>query len=151
MRVEVAAAFVGYARVREKEREQVAIDRSRADEPDRRQPQALLVDLACQWHRARAHAADVGVMRAIGDEREQPPAAVVNGRHHGHVREVGPAGVRVVQSDDIAGRESMGGDRGAHGKRRRPEMHRNVGRMRHESRTRIEYGARIIVTLFDVR
>ena len=41
-------------------------DHAAPDEPDRGNDEALLIDLSCDWHRAWAHASDVGVVGAVG-------------------------------------------------------------------------------------
>ena len=62
----IAFALDRRANVGENHAEQVAIDLSRALDQYGRDTQAFLINLGRERHGARTHAADVGVMRAIG-------------------------------------------------------------------------------------
>ena len=73
-------------------------------EPHGRKNQSFLIDLARDRHRARTHAADVRVMRAIGDvERRPPVASEEHRRDERDVRQVRAAVERIVQHHDVAG------------------------------------------------
>jgi hypothetical protein len=67
LRGEVALALVGSAHVGEEHGHDVGVERAAADEFDRRDDEAFLKDLARERHGAGGHAADVGVVGAVGD------------------------------------------------------------------------------------
>ena len=119
-------------------------------ELDRRDDESLLVELGAEGQRPRRHAADIGVVGAAGDE----VGNVGPGEHrrdHRDVGQVGAAAVGVVEHDDIALLKRLEGvdgrlDRGGH----TAQMHRDVGRLRHHARLRIEHGAAKVEPFLDV-
>ena len=101
-------------------------DRAALDEPDRRDDHALLEDLAERADRRRRAAADVDVVREVGDVAEQL-ALVVHGRDQADVVEVDAARMRVVGDDHVAGAEvagAVGLHRLRHLLHHRAEVHR---------------------------
>ena len=77
-----------------------------ADDPDRRDDDALLEDLAERADRRGRAAADVHVVREVGDVAEQL-AVVVDGRDQADVVQVDAARVRVVRDDHVARAEPL--------------------------------------------
>ena len=103
LRVVVPAALLGHPHVEQQQIHDVALQLALAEQPDHRDAQALLEDLAhAPRHRPGSHAADVRVVREVRDEAEQLAAD-----EHRHrvvdVREVGAArGMRIVGDEEIA-------------------------------------------------
>ena len=94
---------------------------------------ALLVDVPAERHRPRADAADVGVVCPVGrvtDER----ARRVDRRDDRDVRQVRPAGERIVDDRDVARRRASRAARStaATDAGIEPEMHRDVRRLREQ-------------------
>ena len=127
--------------------------RAAPHEPHRRQDQAFLIDLARDRHRARAHAADVGVMRAIGDVERR---AATRGRGT-------PATTSVMSGRCVPpwngsfsittspGSIGDGVDRRAHRQRHRAEVHGHVIALRDRLARRVVDRARVVEPLLDVR
>ncbi len=120
--LEIAAPLVAGARRLDDEGDGVGV------EAHRREPQTLLVDRArVGRHRTGRDAADIGVVRAVGDPADQLAAH----RHRGHDRdvvEVGAAGEGIVE-DHVTEAHRIGAgrrDRGQDRRRHRPEVHRDV-------------------------
>ena len=112
LRTEVAAPDPRGARVRQDQVEHVGDVLAAADQPDGRDHQALGEDVARPaGHRARLHAADVGVVRARDRVAEQLPLAAQR-CHERDVGQVVAAGERVVERPDVAGLRVAGQDRG---------------------------------------
>ena len=104
-------------------------------------------------HRARRDAADVGVVRARGDEERRFPAlAEEDGAHDRDVRQVRPAGVWRVQHPGPPGTQlaRIRRDDGAHARAHRAEVDRHVRGIRDERARAVEEGAGKIETLADV-
>ena len=68
LRAEVALAFFGSANIVEQQRENVAVESSAAHDLHRRNAKSFLINLATRAHRTSVGSADIGVMRASGDE-----------------------------------------------------------------------------------
>ena len=109
-------------------------------QPGRRNDQALLRQRARQRHGAGRVAADVGMMGAIGDEGLQP-AVVEQGRHHGHVGQVGAAEIGIVEDDHVPFLPVDAGHDPGHGVGHAPQVHGNVGRLGAETAFGVEHGA----------
>ena len=106
LRVEIAHALVRRARVEQDDVDHIAIHLARAHDAHRRDADAFLIDrLAHRRFRARHHAADVGVMRDVGDERDDFFA----GEHRRDDVDVGQmraaAVVRIVGDEHVAGQD----------------------------------------------
>ena len=101
---EVAGGLVLRADLRQDQREDVVDDRAALDELDRRDDHALLEDLPERADGRRRAAADVDVVREVGDVAEQL-AVVVDRRDQADVVEVDAARVGVVRDDHVAGPE----------------------------------------------
>ena len=90
-------------------------------------------------------------MGAVGDVGEGTTTAGQENRgHHGHVGQMRSARERVVQDRDVTGTERHGGDRRAHGQRRRPQVDGNVRRLRDQPAAGVEQRAREVTSLLDV-
>ena len=150
LRAEVAAAFVRGADVREDERKQLPVEHTRADQPHRRNDEALLHELrGALRHAARTHPADVRMMRA---HRCIPrdDAIDLDGFHQRQVRKVGSAVVGVVEDVDVA-RVRVASAHRVHRLGHRAKVHGNVRRLRHHSAACVEQRRRGIASLADVR
>jgi hypothetical protein len=134
LRVEISQPLFAHARVREEELARLADDLAATKQMHRRNPKSFLVNLGGERHRSGARPADVCVMRPVRHVRERP--AIAAQVHRGYQRDVGQvraAGVRIVENDDVTVGHRRRVDRRSDGERRRPEVHRNVRRVRHHS------------------
>ena len=61
----IALALHRSSHIGQNQVQQLAIHAAAAHQQHGRNPDAFLIDLARQWHGARAHSSDVGMMRAI--------------------------------------------------------------------------------------
>ncbi len=105
LRGEVAFALFRRAHVGEDDGEKLRIHFAGVHELDRRNADAFLRDLAARAHGAGIHAADVGVVGAIGNiERGAISAGEKDGRDHGDVGQMGSAAIGIVEQCDVAGR-----------------------------------------------
>src|SRR5579875_4156116 len=71
LRVYIPLALLRRAHVAIEEAQNILIELAAAHELHRRNNHALLIQLTRHRHRARRHPADIGMMRAAGDESEQ--------------------------------------------------------------------------------
>jgi hypothetical protein len=149
LRAQVAAADVRRAHVGEDQVEHVGHVRPAAHEPHGRDHEALLEELVrAGGHRARAHAADVGVVRA-GHGVAEHVAAGGHRRDERDVGQVGAAGERVVDGEDVA-RLGVAGDHGRDRLGHGPEMDRDVLGLRDHLPVGVEQGGRAVAPLLDV-
>ena len=140
-----------HARVGEEQRHHIARDFPGLDNLHRRETKTLLVNLGRERHRAGRHPADIRVMRAIRRECERPLLVTEeNRRDQRQIGQMSAARERIIERGDVAGKKFEALDRGAHRKRRRSEMHRNMRGLRDQLAAPIEQRARKIVTLLDV-
>ena len=124
------------------------------DQLERVDIDALFLDARrLRAHRARGNAADIGMVPARGDEKQDLGAVLgEDRRHHGDVGEMGAAIIGRVQHPYIAGSELRSnlahhrGDAPVHG----AEMHRDVRRIGDELPVAIEDGAGEVEPLLDV-
>src|SRR6266702_3429594 len=70
LRLEISSAFRAASHIGENQFHDVCAHLTCADQANRRNPNTLAINVRCQSHRARSSAADVGVMRAVGDEEK---------------------------------------------------------------------------------
>ena len=151
LRQQVALAFVRRAHVGQNKAQQALIQLPAARQQHRRNANAFLINFARERHRPRAHAADVGVVRAIGDVESRAAFAVQ--KHSGDGGDIGQmraALKRIVEDRDIARSERECVDGVAHGEGHRAQMHRHVVAHRDGLATGIVDGARVIAALLDV-
>ncbi len=159
LRVQIALPLGGRPDIGQQHPPHVVDPMAAGHEPDRRDPEPLLVDLGGQRHGAGGHPAHVGVVRPgghVGQGYGIAGAVVVTADVHGRdqrdVREVGAAVERVVQRRHVAGRERAelvegGPDAHGHG----AEVHRHVVAHGHGLAGGVEEGARVVPALLDVR
>ena len=102
LRGEVSAALLGRAHVGENNPQNLIVDLSLLEQLHRREAQSLLIDLPRQRHRARRHAADIGVMRTGRQVVGRFSVFNENRRHGGDIGQVRAAAERVVENDDVA-------------------------------------------------
>ena len=127
----------------------LAVELAAPHEPRGLEHDALLVEpTRVRGHAARDPAADVRVVRAA---RRVPGQLTlhVNRRHHGDVREVGPAAVRVVQHPGVALLGVLlahGLDGGGH----RAQVHGDVLGLHGHLAVRVEDGGRGVAALLDI-
>ena len=97
-------------------------------------------------------AADVGVMAAARREEPQHPGIVEHRRHHRDVRQVRAARARIVAGvhRPRAAAPAPSASERAHRLAHRPEVHRNVRRVRDQPAARVEHRAREVEPLADV-
>ena len=129
---EIALALVGRADVRQDELFEVDIERTAADEPQRRHAQPLAEDLGDRTVAAGRGGADIRPVRAQAGVAEQP-SFVERRPHHVHVRQVAAAEIRIVVDENVA-LVHVGGERGDDGAHRighRAEVDRQIGPLRH--------------------
>ena len=102
LRLDVADALVGDADVRQDDRQDLVVEHALLVELDRRQAQALLLDLGRVGREAaRHHAAGVGPVAGVGEPAPEP--AVAEERlHELDVHQVRAAEVRIVDDEDVA-------------------------------------------------
>ena len=154
LRVVVAATLLRHPHVEQQQVHDVALQLASPEEPDDRDAQALLVDLAHPArHRPRRHAPDVGVVREVGDEAEQ----LSLDEHRHRVVDVGQMGaargVRVVGDEEVSvvdvARELLqqAGDESAH---RRDVDGQRLGRLRDEPAVPVHDGGGVVAALLDV-
>ncbi len=119
---------------------------------------ALLVDGAAEGgHGTGGDAADLRVVAARGHQEAQPGPLPVRGlvEHRaddGHVGQVRPAVVRVVDGVDVAGPQGarVAPEHLLDGLPHRPEVHRDVRGVGHQAAVRVEQGAGEVQALLDV-
>ena len=154
LRFHVAVALLRRAGIDEDEIHHVPIDLSAAHDAHRRNAQPLLKDgLAHRRLAARHHAADIGVVRDVGDVGDD---AVVDedGRDHVDIGQVRAAAVvRIVGDEHVARRDVFQGkaranlvDRADH----RAEVDRHALRERDDLPGRIEDRRGAVRALLDV-
>ena len=86
LRHQVALPLLRSPHVRQHQIQQIAVEGARPLNLYRGNAQTLLINLAGHGHGARTHAADIGMMRAIGQEEGGLARGVdVHGRHGGDV------------------------------------------------------------------
>ena len=126
-RLEVAEPLVGNAHVGEQEVERGLVHPPAFQDLERRDADALLVDLGrLAGHAAGHHAADVGPVGAHRRKEDQP--AIAKDRiDDGHVVEMSAAGIGIVHENDVTR-----GERGAH------LLHRRAHRPRHRHHVRAD-------------
>ena len=174
---EVAAALVGRAGVAAEEGDDLLVDLAGADELERRDDEALLEELGRAGEGAGGHAADVGVVCAVGDEADEGLAAGgvcpsicgtgrpfdrlranvhpslrggEDGGDEGDVVEVGAAEVGVVEGDDVAGVELEALEGGGDGSGHGAEVDGDVGGLRDHVAVWVKEGAGVVLALLDV-
>ncbi len=129
-----------------------AIDAAAAHEQHGRNADALLINFARQRHRARAHAAHIGMMRAIRDVETRacampfmntPETAVMSGRcvppRKGSFRIATSPGAKIERLRGVL-----------HRKRHRAQMHGHVIAHGHRFAVGVVNGAGIIAALLDI-
>ena len=100
---EVAQAFIRRAHVRQDHGKQTLVVFAIADETNRGNAQALLVDLLRQRHRARCHPADIGMMGPRYQVKGWLSVAPdENSRNRSNVRQMRATSKRVVEKIDLA-------------------------------------------------
>ena len=112
--------------------------------------QAFLVQRARQRHRARAGAADVGVVGAVGAERDQL-ATDEDRRNQGHVGQVRAAEVGIVDHHHVAILPVQTLHHVAHGVGHAAQVHRDVCGLRAQIAIRGEDGAGKVESILDIR
>ena len=119
--------------------------------------QALLIKGAGDRHGPRGRRPDVRVVGTVGQEGDGSLAAL-DGRginreergDQGHVRQVGPAQVGVVQHHHVAGGPIHRRDDGAHRMGHAPQVHGDVGGLGAEPPRAVEDGAGKVQPIPDV-
>ena len=122
------------------------------DQSDRRDNQALLIDLSCQGHGTGRHPTHVSMVRAAGNKelRARYPVGK-DRRHHSNVGQVRAAQVGIVEHDQIAGRPGVKGvQRSPHRGGHSAQVYRNVGRLGDHLPIGEEAGTREITPFLDV-
>ena len=150
-----------------------------ADELERRDDEALLEELGRAGEGAGGHAANVGVVGAVGDEADEGLAAGgvrpsicrmgwpfdrlratlrraqgerigEDGGDEGDVVEVGAAEVGVVEDDDVAGGEVEALEGGGDGGGHGAEVDGDVGGLGDHVAVGVKEGAGVVLALLDV-
>ena len=148
----IALALDGRPHVGQDQIQQRAIHAAAAHQQHRRNANAFLINLARQGHRTRAHAPDVGVMRAIRYVKRRLAGALQkHARDRGDIGKMRAAAKGIVQNRDVAGRkiECLRGV--LHRQRHGAQVHGHVIAHRHRFARGIVNGAGIIAAFFDVR
>ena len=152
LRREIAFALVRSSDIRQQQREHVFDDPAATRQPDRRQDQSFLIQLARHGHRARAHATHVGMVRAIRHEEGRLPfAPEKHGRDERDVRQMRSAPERIVQHHDIARLHDEGVDGRPNRQRHGAEVNGHVIALGDRLAPCVIHRARIIEPLLDVR
>ncbi len=147
----IALALDRRAYVGQHEREQLAIEMAGAHQMHGRNANPFLIDLASQGHGAGAHAADVGMMRAISDEERRALGAwEEDGSDRCDIRQMGATVEGIVEDGDVAGAEFQGLSRGPHRQRHCAQVHRHVIAHGDGIAMRIVDGTGIIAAFLDV-
>ncbi len=150
---EVARRLVLRADLGEDQAEDVVHDLSALDDLHRRDDHALLEHLLEGADRRGRAAADVHVVRQVGDVAEQH-SVDVDRRDQADVVQVDAAWVRVVGDDRVAGPEvlrAVAADRVRHLLHHRAQVHRLRERLRDRAQLGVEEGAREVGACLDVR
>ena len=92
---------------------------------------------------------DIGMVSPVGDEADQLTLFKHRG-DQGHIGQVGPPQVGVVDDQHVARRPVSRPDQFLHGIRHAAEMHRDMRRLSAESAVRVEHGAGEIQPVLDV-
>ena len=144
LRAQIAEPLGGGADIGEDDRLDGGIRLAVAIQADRRQAQALAVDLGHRAVAAGRGAADVGPVRAHAAEAEQA-AFVECGRDDVHVGQMRAALIRIVVDEHVAGRDigKRLHDR-AHRIGHRAEMDRQVGALRDHVAADVEDAAGVV-------
>src|SRR5262249_15202942 len=100
----------------------------------------------------RESPADVGMMRAVGNEERWPRFTTQENRHdQSNVRKMRPASERVVEDGNVARSEVEGGASGGYGGRHRAKMHGHVIAHGQNVAVGVVDGAGVVAALLDVR
>jgi hypothetical protein len=130
------------------------VEHAAPDEREVLEQDAFLFDEGAEGrHGAGRVAADVGVMRARGDEEIRVgPTAHEDGRDDRHVRQVRAAVIGAVEEPRVPGlhRAPMGSDDRGHTCAHRAQVHRHVRCVRDQPAFLVEECARVIEALLDV-
>ncbi len=129
-----------------------AIHAAAAHQQHRRNADAFLINFARQRHRTRAHASDVGMMRAVRHVKcgfAVPLQEDAGDR--GDVGKMRSAAEGIVQNRDIAGPEIECLSGALHRKRHGAQMHGHVIAHRHGFALGVVDGAGIIAAFLDIR
>ncbi len=147
---EVPLALGRSAHIGQQQAQQLTVELPAAHDLHRRDAQPLLEDLGGEGERARGHAADIGMVGAVGDEEGGALPPEKDRRHQGDVGQVGPSAIGVVEKDRVAGREVRALQGRRHRQGHRSEMHRDVGGLGHHPPLPVEEGAGEVPPLLDV-
>jgi hypothetical protein len=151
LRQQVALALGRTAHVGEDEGQGLALERAGAHQVQRRDAQALAVDVLGARHRAGDGAAHVGVVRAVGAEEIRPRApGQEHGRDDGQVGQVRAAAVGIVEQHGVARSHRHALDRGLDAHRRRAQVDRQVRGLADHAPAAVEERAGEVAPLADV-
>ena len=155
LRFQVADALVRRARVEQDDVDHVAVEHAGAHDAHRRNPQTFLIDaLAHRGFRPGHHAADVRVMRDVGDERHDS-LPDEHRRDDVDVGQMRAAAVVRIVGDELVARLDLGErialqylvDCADH----RAQVYRHALRQRDDLALRVKYRGRAVGALLDVR
>ena len=148
---EIAFALSRRAHVGEDGGEKLRVHLAGAHQLDGRNANAFLRDLAARAHRSGIHAADIGVVGAVGDiEGCALTAGEEYGRDHGDVGQMCAAAIGIIEQSHIAGPEAQIGENSCNGHGHGAEMHGHVVAHGDEIAVRGEDSGGVIAALFDI-
>ncbi len=151
MRPQVAFPLFRGPHIGHNQAQQVAVDLAAPRQQDRRDPYPFLVNLASHGHGARAHSADVGVVRAIGHViRRALGALEEDARDGGDVRQMRAPAERVVEDRHVSRAQGKRGQRVLHRERHGAQMHGHVVAHGHGLAGGVVDRAGVIAPLLDI-